>query len=76
MAVCIYLTGLKMFWGQTLSKCPLLLLGILLLVIGIQFLCVGILAEIQIRTYHESSKRSTYAIREILDGHRTAGYRS
>jgi glycosyltransferase involved in cell wall biosynthesis len=74
MAVCLYLASLKLFWGHTLSERPLLLLGILLVVIGMQFLCVGILAEIQIRTYHESSKKSTYTIREILDGHRTTGY--
>jgi len=74
LAVCFYLAALKLFWGHTLSERPLLLLGILLLVIGIQFLGVGILAEIQIRTYHESSKKATYTIREILDAHRIAGY--
>lgn len=68
LLICFYLTSLKLFWGYTLSDRPLLFLGILLLVIGVQFLCVGILAEIQTRTYHESAKKSTYTIREILDG--------
>jgi glycosyltransferase involved in cell wall biosynthesis len=69
MAMCLYLASLRVFWGYPLADRPFLLLGILLVVIGVQFLCVGILAEIQIRTYHESSQKPTYAIREILDGH-------
>jgi glycosyltransferase involved in cell wall biosynthesis len=67
MATCVYLASLRLFWGHPLADRPFLLLGILLVVIGVQFLCVGILAEIQIRTYHESSHKPAYAIREILD---------
>jgi glycosyltransferase involved in cell wall biosynthesis len=74
MAVCVYLASLKLFWRYGLADRPLLLLGVLLVVIGVQFLCVGILAEIQIRTYHESSKKPTYAIREILDVHNQVMY--
>jgi glycosyltransferase involved in cell wall biosynthesis len=73
MAICVYLASLKVIWGHSLAQRPLLLLGILLGVIGVQFLCMGILAEIQIRTYHESSRRPVYAIRDILDGHNTVG---
>lgn len=67
MTMCLYLAALRLFWGHPLADRPFLLLGILLVVIGVQFLCVGILAEIQIRTYHESSRKPTYAIRETLD---------
>jgi hypothetical protein len=69
LVICFYLASLKLFWGYGLSDRLLLLLGVLLLVIGVKFLCVSILAEIQTRTYHESSHKSIYAIREILDGH-------
>lgn len=68
MVTCLYLASLRLVWGYPLADRPLLLFGILLVVIGVQFLCVGILAEIQIRTYHESSQKPAYAIREILDG--------
>jgi glycosyltransferase involved in cell wall biosynthesis len=67
MAICTYLTSLKLFWSAALADRPLLLLGVLLVAIGMQFLCVGLMAEIQVRTYHESCDRSTYTIREILD---------
>jgi len=66
LGICAYLALLKLGWNASLSERPLLLLGVLLAVIGMQFLCIGILAEIQIRTYHEASNRSTYAIREVL----------
>ncbi len=44
---------------------PLLLLGILLIFTGVQLITVGLLAELQARTYHESQNKATYAIREI-----------
>lgn len=65
--ICTYLALLKLVWGQGLGQRPLLLLGVLLLVIGVQFVCMGILAEVQIRTYHESANKPVYTIREALD---------
>src|SRR5437773_10727811 len=45
---------------------PLLLLGILLISTGFQLVTLGLLAEMQARTYHESQNKPIYAIREIL----------
>jgi glycosyltransferase involved in cell wall biosynthesis len=44
---------------------PLLLLGIVLMFTGVQLVTVGLLAEMQARTYHESQNKPTYVIREI-----------
>jgi glycosyltransferase involved in cell wall biosynthesis len=44
---------------------PMLLLGIVLIFTGVQLVTVGLLAELQARTYHESQNKATYAIREI-----------
>jgi glycosyltransferase involved in cell wall biosynthesis len=68
-AICAYLVFARIFLGEHLADRPLFLLGILLTVIGTQFVSMGILAEIQIRTYHESSNKPTYLVREILDSH-------
>jgi glycosyltransferase involved in cell wall biosynthesis len=73
MAICVYLAMLRLIWSYPLAERPLLLLGILLSIIGVQFLCMGIMAEIQIRTYHESSRRPIYAIREVLDPYDPGG---
>ena len=65
MAICVYLAMLKLLWYQPLANRPLLLFGILLTMLGAQLVCMGILAEIQIRTYYESSHKPIYAIREM-----------
>ena len=46
---------------------PLLLFGILLGLAGLQFLTVGLLAEMQVRTYHESQGKPIYAIRRTIE---------
>ena len=57
----------RLFGGQALGDRPLLLLGILLLFAGGQLVTLGLLAEMQARTYHESQGKPTYHIRELLD---------
>ncbi len=46
---------------------PLLWLAILLIVVAIQFVSLGLLAEIMIRAYHESSNKRIYYVREIIE---------
>jgi len=46
---------------------PLLLLAVILIVIGIQFITMGLLGEIMVRTYHEAVEKRIYVVREILD---------
>jgi glycosyltransferase involved in cell wall biosynthesis len=57
---------LRHFDTYSLSNRPLLLLGVLLIFTGVQLVTLGLLAELQARTYHESQNKPTYAIREIL----------
>ncbi len=52
-------------WGR-----PLLILGTVLLVAGIQLIALGILSEMQVRTYYESQGKKPYRIRRI---HRSSG---
>jgi glycosyltransferase involved in cell wall biosynthesis len=62
-----YLAWQRLFGYQSLSDRPLLLLGILLIFTGFQLVTLGLLAELQIRTYHESQDKPTYVIREVLE---------
>jgi glycosyltransferase involved in cell wall biosynthesis len=57
---------LTQFNTYSLSNRPLLLLGILLIFTGVQLVTLGLLAELQARTYHESQNKPIYVIREIL----------
>jgi hypothetical protein len=58
---------MKLFWSYSLAERPLLLLGVLMIIVGAQSIGMGILAEIQIRTYQETSHKPVYVIRKILD---------
>ena len=58
--------------GQAIADRPLLLLSILLIFTGVQLVTLGLLAEMQARTYHESQKKPTYVIREVLEAATTS----
>ena len=64
----LYLTVQKVFFGQDIGARPLLLLGILLIFIGFQFVTMGLLGEMLARTYHESQDRPVYVVGEVLEG--------
>ena len=64
----LYLSVQKLFYGVAIGGRPLLLLGVLLILIGVQFISMGLLGEMLARTYHESQNKPTYVIKEILDG--------
>jgi glycosyltransferase involved in cell wall biosynthesis len=46
---------------------PLLLLSVVLFIVGVQFILMGLLAELSIRTLHESQAKPTYVVREIIE---------
>src|SRR4029077_10507406 len=51
---------------------PLLLLAVFLAIVGVQFILMGLLAELSIRPYHESQNKTTYVVREIIEGDSSA----
>lgn len=57
----------RLFFGVALANRPLLLLGILLLVTGVQLMTTGLIAELLSRTYHESQDKPVYLIKDVLD---------
>jgi glycosyltransferase involved in cell wall biosynthesis len=67
LAVTLYLSYLRLFAYQSIANRPLLLFGILLIFTGIQLVTLGLLAEMQARTYHESQNKPIYVIREIRE---------
>lgn len=67
-AVLMYLAYVKYFGEQAIGDRPLLMFGILLVFTGVQLLTIGLLAELQARTYHESQGKAIYAVRRVLEG--------
>ena len=62
-----YLSYVKFVDEEAIGTRPLLFLAILLMFSGLQLLTLGLLAELQSRTYHESQNKPTYVVREILE---------
>lgn len=61
----LYLLVLKIM-GEDIWGKPILLLGMILLLGGIQLITIGILAEVSMRTYYESGSKKTYAVRNLF----------
>lgn len=64
----VFLTIQKVFYQYEIGGRPLLLLAVLLMLIGFQFITMGLLGEMLARTYHESQNKPIYVIKEILNG--------
>jgi hypothetical protein len=62
-----YLTFVKLAQGAEIGNRPLLILAVVLLVTGVQLFSVGLLAELLMRTYHESQGRPIYRVREVVE---------
>ncbi|NLO05749.1 MAG: glycosyltransferase family 2 protein [candidate division WS1 bacterium] len=64
----LWLTIDKLAFGHDIGNRPALLLAVLLIVVGFQFVTMGLLAELQARTYYEAQGKPIYAIRRITRG--------
>lgn len=64
--ILLYLTFDKVFFGRDIGGRPLLLLGALLVIVGIQLIGMGLLGEMLVRVYHESQRKPIYVIKKIL----------
>jgi glycosyltransferase involved in cell wall biosynthesis len=62
-----YLGFERLVLHRPLANRPVLLLTILLIVIGVQFVSLGLLAEMMARTYHESQAKPIYRVRDVSD---------
>ena len=60
-----YMTFEKFFLGVPMGNRPLLHLSILMILIGIQFIVIGLLGELQIRTYHETQSKPIYVVKDV-----------
>lgn len=70
----IWAVALKFVYGISFILTPLPIITIVMLAISVQFFLMGLLAELLVRTYHESQNKAIYAVREKIgfdDGTRT-----
>jgi glycosyltransferase involved in cell wall biosynthesis len=58
---------MKFGWQMSMTRNPLLLLSVMLVLVGIQFLSMGLIGEMLSRTYFESQGKAPYAVRETIN---------
>ncbi|MDH5638859.1 MAG: glycosyltransferase, partial [Nitrospinota bacterium] len=63
----LWLSFQKIVMGIPLSNRPALLLAVLLILVGVQLISIGLLAEMMSRTYHESQGKPIYVVKDILE---------
>jgi glycosyltransferase involved in cell wall biosynthesis len=63
----LHLTYLKLFLGESIGHRPLLSLAVLMVLGGLELFCFGLVAELLMRTYHESQGRQIYRVREVVE---------
>jgi glycosyltransferase involved in cell wall biosynthesis len=66
LIISFYLSLQKIFMGLNIGGRPMLLLGALLIIVGIQFIGMGLLGEMMVRVYHETQKKPIYVIKKVI----------
>ena len=64
----VYLFARKIIASTSVTASPLLPVAIMFLILGFQSILMGLIAELLVRTYHESQRKPTYTVREIIEG--------
>lgn len=68
-----YLGIIKFIFGQDIGTRPMLTIGVLMVVLGVQFISTGLIADMVMRTYHESQRKPIYFVRDHLKQAHSAG---
>jgi len=65
-SITFYLGFQRIAFQTSLADRPILLLGMLLIITGVQSISMGLLGEMLSRTYHESQRKPVYMVKEVL----------
>jgi glycosyltransferase involved in cell wall biosynthesis len=66
-AISLYLAFTKIIYNADIGSRPLLLLGVLLIILGVQFIGIGLMGELLMRTYYETQHKQIYVVREEIN---------
>ncbi len=67
----LYLFIRRVFYAIPVLGSPLFQLGVMFLIMGFQSILMGLIAELLVRTYHESQAKTTYTLREVIGSEKT-----
>jgi glycosyltransferase involved in cell wall biosynthesis len=71
--IVIFLVINRLVAGEHIVRSPLLQMSVMLFILGVQSILLGLIAELLVRTYHESQKKATYTIRKTLNLKKNTG---
>jgi len=57
----------RLFYFVGIANSPLLQMSAMFFILGVQSILMGLIAELLVRTYHESQRKPTYTIRTMLN---------
>lgn len=64
--VLLYLAIRRIFWGVPVLESPFFQISTMIFILGFQSILMGLIAELQVRTYHESQDKPTYTVRKTV----------
>lgn len=66
-ALLVFLAVRRLFWGISVTMSPLFQISAMFFILGFQSILMGLIAELQVRTYHESQHKPTYTVKEVFN---------
>lgn len=66
LVAAVWAIVLKLAYAISFILTPLPIIAVVMLAISVQFFLMGLLAELLVRTYHESQDKAIYAVRERI----------
>ena len=67
LMVLLFLAIRRIFWGISVMASPLFMMAIMVFILGFQSVLMGLIAELLVRTYHESQGKTVYHILEMIN---------
>jgi glycosyltransferase involved in cell wall biosynthesis len=58
----------RIFFQISAFDSPLFIVGVMFMIMGFQSILMGLIAELQVRTYHEAQSKPTYVLRRVING--------
>jgi hypothetical protein len=63
----LFLAVRKIFFSTSVLSSPFFQLGVMVFALGFQTILMGLIAELLMRTYHETLDKPTYTVREVIN---------
>lgn len=69
-ALLLFLAIRRLFFSISVWSSPLFQISAMFFILGFQSILMGLIAELQVRTYHESQRKPTYTVRKTINIHK------